>query len=242
MAGRIHNDVTDDLGSRIVAGEIAPDAVFTLAQLEHDYNASRTVARDAVQVLESLGLVASRRRVGITVQPRDSWDALAPRVIGWNLHGPFRQQQLEALMELRVAVEPTAARLAAARASAAQRAELRRLASRLRTLAVEGGGASDDFLAADVRFHDLLLHASGNPQLIALRAPVREVLTGRTRLGLTPQMPAPERSRSTNPSPPRSARETARRRRRTPARTCWRSGARSRPTTRSRDRRQCGAP
>ncbi|MGO1411094.1 MULTISPECIES: FadR/GntR family transcriptional regulator [unclassified Microbacterium] len=191
MAGRIHNDVTDDLGSRIVAGEIAPDAVFTLAQLEHDYNASRTVARDAVQVLESLGLVASRRRVGITVQPRDSWDALAPRVIGWNLHGPFRQQQLEALMELRVAVEPTAARLAAARASAAQRAELRRLASRLRTLAVEGGGASDDFLAADVRFHDLLLHASGNPQLIALRAPVREVLTGRTRLGLTPQMPAP---------------------------------------------------
>ena len=90
-----------------------------------------------------------------------------------------------------MAVEPTAARLAAARASAAQRAELRRLASRLRTLAVEGGGASDDFLAADVRFHDLLLHASGNPQLIALRAPVREVLTGRTRLGLTPQMPAP---------------------------------------------------
>ncbi|WP_105566515.1 FadR/GntR family transcriptional regulator [Microbacterium halophytorum] len=190
MAGRIHDDVTRDLGTRIVAGEIAPGAVFTLAQLENDYGASRTIARDAVQVLESLGLVASRRRVGITVQPRDSWDAFAPRVIEWNLQGPFRQQQLEALMELRVAVEPTAARLAALRATPAQRAELRRLAGRLRALGSEGNGASDDFLEADVAFHDLLLQASGNPQLIALRAPVREVLTGRTRLGLTPPVPA----------------------------------------------------
>ncbi|WP_156762139.1 FadR/GntR family transcriptional regulator [Microbacterium karelineae] len=190
MAGGIHSDVTSDLGSRIAAGDIPPGAVFTLAQLERDYEASRTVAREAVRVLESLGLVASRRRVGITVQPREAWDAFSPQLISWNLQGPFRHQQLAALMELRVAVEPTAARLAALRATPSQRAELRRLARRLREIGEEGRGASDEFLDADVAFHDLLLQASGNPQLIALRAPVREVLTGRSRLGLTPSIPA----------------------------------------------------
>ncbi|WP_437584216.1 FadR/GntR family transcriptional regulator [Paramicrobacterium sp. CJ85] len=190
MAG-IHSDVTDDLGARIAAGEFPPGSVFTLAQLEHDYGASRTVVREAVRVLESLGLVASRRRVGITVQPRDCWDAFAPQLIEWNLQGPFRRQQLSALMELRVAVEPTAARLAALRATPTQRAELRRLAAQLRAVGEAGHGTSDEFLAIDIAFHELLLRASGNPQLIALRNPVRDVLAGRARLGLNPRIPAP---------------------------------------------------
>ncbi|NHI17383.1 FadR/GntR family transcriptional regulator [Microbacterium excoecariae] len=190
MAGGIHGGVVDDLGTRIASGEIPPGSVLTLARLESDFQASRTVVREAVRVLESLGLLAARRRVGITVRPREEWDAFSPQLIAWNLHGPFRQQQLEALMELRVAVEPMAARLAAQRASDAQRAELRRLAEELRHLGARGLGASDAFLAADVAFHDVLLAASGNPQLGALRAPVREVLTGRSRLGMTPSVPA----------------------------------------------------
>ncbi|WP_221585325.1 FadR/GntR family transcriptional regulator [Microbacterium sp. G2-8] len=191
MATGIHSDVTSALGARIAAGDIPPGSVFTLAQLERDHEASRTVVREAVRVLESLGLVASRRRVGITVQPREQWDAFAPQLIEWNLQGPFRQQQLEALMELRVAVEPMAARLASLRATPAQRAELRRLAQALKELGERGLGASDAFLDVDIAFHDLLLAASGNPQLMALRRPVREVLAGRSRLGLTPQVPAP---------------------------------------------------
>lgn len=190
MAGGVHSDVLDDLGSRIAAGSIPPGAVFTLAQLEAEYEASRTVVRETVRVLESIGLVASRRRVGITVRPREEWDAFSPQLIAWNLQGPFRQQQLEALMELRVAVEPMAARLAAGHATAAQRAELRRQATRLRALGDASRGASDEFLEADIAFHDVLLAASGNPQLIALRGAVREVLAGRSRLGLTPSVPA----------------------------------------------------
>ncbi|WP_029149264.1 FadR/GntR family transcriptional regulator [Microbacterium indicum] len=185
----IHTSVVERLGARIASGELPPGSVLTLASIESEHSASRTVAREAVRVLESLGLVASRRRVGITVQPREEWDAFAPQLIEWNLRGPFRQQQLEALMELRVAVEPMAAQLAADRATPAQRAELRRLASELKGLGRAGEGAGDAFLEADVAFHDLLLASSGNAQLIALRAPVRQVLRGRSRLGLTPQIP-----------------------------------------------------
>ncbi|MGO1880445.1 MAG: FadR/GntR family transcriptional regulator [Microbacterium gubbeenense] len=190
MASDMHGDITSTLGARIAAGEVPPGSVLTLAQLERDHDASRTVVREAVRVLESIGMVRSRRRVGITVQSREDWEANSPQVIEWNLQGPFRQQQLEALMELRVAVEPTAAMLAAGRATPAQRAELRRLADRLRELSDRGLGASDDFLQADVEFHSLLLCASRNPQLRALCDPVREVLTGRSRLGMTPATPA----------------------------------------------------
>ncbi|MFC0675109.1 FadR/GntR family transcriptional regulator [Brachybacterium hainanense] len=187
----MHRDVLDDLGGRIAAGDPPPGSVLTLSGLEQRTGASRTVVREAVRVLESLGMVTSRRRVGITVQPREHWDAFSPQLIGWNLHGPFRQQQLEALAELRVAAEPMAAHLAARRATAAQRAELRRLADVLVDLGERGLGDTEPYLAADVRFHALLLAASGNPQLAALARPVQAVLEGRTRLGMTPGVPAP---------------------------------------------------
>lgn len=186
----VHGDITDHLGARIASGELPTGAVLTLARLEDEYGASRTVVREAVRVLESMGLVESRRRVGITVRPREEWDAFAPQLIRWNLQGSLRQQQLESLMEVRVAVEPTAARLAAVRATPTQRAELRRLAGRLYELGTEGLGASDEFHAVDVEFHALLLRASGNPQLSALCEPIREVLEGRVRLGMAPAVPA----------------------------------------------------
>lgn len=162
MANAVHRGVVDDLGRRITAGTVAPGAVFTVARLEADYQVSRTVVREAVRVLESLRLVESRRRVGLRVRPRDEWCALDPQVITWSLEGPFRQRQLAALMELRVAIEPVAAELAATRASTAQRAELNRLAEQLRFLGEQSKGNDPEFLAADLAFHDTLLLASGN--------------------------------------------------------------------------------
>src|SRR3546814_18245989 len=58
----------DDLGTRIVSGELAPGTVLTLAGLETRYLVSRTVIREAVRVLEAMGMLRSRRRVGVTVQ------------------------------------------------------------------------------------------------------------------------------------------------------------------------------
>ena len=107
----LHGGVLDDLGSRIASADLAEGTVLTLAHLESEYGASRTVVREAVRVLESMGMLASRRRVGITVQPRARWDELDPKVIRWTLAGPARQEHLAALMELRVAVERALYRL-----------------------------------------------------------------------------------------------------------------------------------
>lgn len=186
-----HGAVLDALGLRIAAGELPAGTVLTLAGLEHDFGASRTLVREAVRVLESLGMLVSRRRVGITVQPRAHWHVLGAEPIRWTLEGPLRQRHLVELMELRAALEPAAARMAAERASGAQRDELVRLATELHRLGLAGLGDSPAYLQVDIDFHTLLLAASDNALYAELAGPVREILVGRTGLGLTPADPAP---------------------------------------------------
>lgn len=190
MARGAHDDVLDQIGRRVATGELAAGEVMTLADLEAEYGVSRTVIRETVRVLESIGMVRAKRRVGVTIRPAQDWDTFDGHLIRWNLTGPQRHAQLETLMELRAAVEPTAARLAASRASHAQGGELVRLASELEALGKQSLGASAEYLAADLAFHSLLLGASGNPMFETLARPVRETLRGRAALGLTPATPA----------------------------------------------------
>lgn len=189
----LHTGVLDDLGRRIAWGEIEPGTVLTIAALEAGYEVSRSVVREAVRVLESMRMVAPRRRVGLTVRPQREWNALDTRLVTWNLAGPARRQELGALMELRVAIEPVAARLAADHADDDERARLGQLAARLRELGNAGFGESADYLAVDIEFHALILRASGNVMFAGtLGDVIGEVLAGRTRLGLSPSSPVVE--------------------------------------------------
>ena len=74
----LHSDVLADLGPRIVGGALPEGATLTLEWLGEEYGVSRTVAREVIQVLVSMGLVESRRRTGIRVRPRQEWDAFDP--------------------------------------------------------------------------------------------------------------------------------------------------------------------
>ena len=186
-----HSFVVNSLGSRIAAGSPGPGTVLTLTGLEAEYGVSRTVIREAVRVLESHGMLTSRRRVGITVQPIDSWDVLDASVIHWRLACSEREQQLVELMELRSAVEPVAARLAATRATPAQRARLMELAAVLEAEGHAARGNGPEFLRADNAFHALLLQASGNPLLARLAGPVTEVLAGRIANNMVGGVPEP---------------------------------------------------
>jgi DNA-binding FadR family transcriptional regulator len=187
----LHSELLDTLGREIADGMHPPGAALTLARLEQRFGVSRTVVREAVRVLESLGLVVSKRRVGVVVQEVGTWAVLDPRVIAWRLAGPGRDAQLRSLTQLRHAVEPTAARLAARVQGGGNGPELVRLARRLRELGERGLGDTDDYLEADVAFHTLVIRASGNEMFVALQGTIAEVLVGRTRLGLTPPWPVP---------------------------------------------------
>lgn len=186
----LHASVLDALGVRIVAGELAAGQVLTMDAVDHEYAVSRSVSREAIRVLESMGMVASRRRVGVTVQPRESWHVFDPRLIRWRLDGADRSEQLLSLSELRMGFEPVAAALAAERATPAQCGVL---AGAVSDMVVHGtSGDLEAYLDADTVFHRTLLEASGNEMLRALGGVVAEVLAGRTHHHLMPSTPNPE--------------------------------------------------
>ncbi|WP_240044296.1 FadR/GntR family transcriptional regulator [Nocardioides albidus] len=186
----LHDDVLDALGRRLVSGDLAVGTVLTLDDIDTEYDVSRSVSREAVRVLGSMGMVASRRRVGLTVQPRSSWQVFDPRLIRWRLDSEDRAAQLRSLGELRSGFEPVAASLAARRATPDQCGAL---TTTVGEMVVHGrAGDLEAFLAADIAFHRLLLEASGNEMLAALGGVVAEVLSGRTHHHLMPTKPKDE--------------------------------------------------
>lgn len=185
-----HAGVLDALGGRIASGSLAVGQVLTLEGICGEYAVSRSVAREAIRVLESMGMAASRRRVGITIQPRHRWNVFDPRVIRWRLDEGDRTEQLLQLSELRRGIEPVAAALAAERANPHH---CRIMAAAVSDMVVHGrDGNLDAYLLADTIFHRTLLEASGNEMLRALAGVVEEVLSGRTHHGMMPARPKPE--------------------------------------------------
>src|SRR5664280_234055 len=116
----LHEQVLAALGPALVAGEIGEGTVLRMDEIARQHGVSRTVARDVVKVLESLQLVTTRRRIGVTVRARGEWNLFDPRLIRWRLAGPDRARQLRSLSELRHGVEPVAAALAAVHAQPEQ--------------------------------------------------------------------------------------------------------------------------
>nr|WP_247600919.1 FCD domain-containing protein [Cellulomonas hominis] len=186
----MHSTVLEVIGSEITAGALPEGSVLTLEQIQQRFAVSRTVARETMRMLEHLGLVTSRRRVGLVVRPAADWMVFDPRVIRWRLAGPGRLAQLRSLTELRAAVEPVAAAAAARHADPGEVDRLLVLVARMRELGE--AGRLDEFAVCDIEFHALLLRAGRNEMFAALTDVVAEVLAGRTRHGLMPDRPRPE--------------------------------------------------
>lgn len=187
MPRNLHEHVLDSLGARIVGGDFSAGVTLSPDSLATELGVGRSVIREAFRVLESLGFVSATRRIGTRVLPSSNWNVYDPRVIAWRLSGTGEGAQLRSLTELRYAVEPMAAELAARHASPEIGGELLQIAARMRTLGRQGD--LEGFLELDMAFHALVLEASGNEMFRHLNGAVAEVLRGRTTLGLMPTHP-----------------------------------------------------
>ena len=186
----LHSRVLDELGQAICEGRMPADSTFTAEALENKYHVSRSVIRESLRALEAMGMVTSKRRVGNRVLPITDWNVYDLRVIRWRLAGKGRLDQLRSLTQLRTAIEPEAARLAASRAELGQASDLVGLSGRL--WAAGRAGDQELFLAIDVQFHALVMEMSGNEMFTRLSNLVSEVLIGRTNYGLMPKFPHDE--------------------------------------------------
>jgi DNA-binding FadR family transcriptional regulator len=149
----------DALGRAIVTGVYDTQRFPTEAELAAQHSVSRSVTREAVKMLTAKGLLTARPRKGTTVQPPSSWNLFDADVLRWLLERSFSLDLLRQFSELRVAIEPEAAALAAREADAAGLAAIEAGYRRMET-AEEG---QDDALESDIAFHIAILDACGNP-------------------------------------------------------------------------------
>ncbi|KAA0120606.1 FadR/GntR family transcriptional regulator [Mycolicibacterium sp. P9-22] len=177
-------EIVESIGRDIASGQIEEGAALNTESLMALFDVSRTAMREALKVLESMGLIEMKRRTGMRVRRMPDWNTLDPRIIRWRLTRPDRAGILRSVTELRESIEPTAARIAATDAPEADRRQLGPLVDAMAEAIRRGDRAA--FLDADLRFHDAVLTMSGNELFIALSRSVRGVLEGQTESGVLP--------------------------------------------------------
>ena len=175
---RLHGALLRKLGIAIVTGKYPPGSLLTdeIAFAE-ELQVSRGAYREALQALTSKGLVERRPKAGTRVLPRSRWNRLDPEVLGWFFISKPDMPFIRNLFELRLIIEPAAARLAAQRRGEddLQKMQAALAAMRLHTLANEDGRL------ADRDFHTALLEASRNETLVTLSASIASAVTWTTR-------------------------------------------------------------
>ncbi|WP_267378690.1 MULTISPECIES: FadR/GntR family transcriptional regulator [unclassified Sphingomonas] len=175
---RLRGAVIHMLGRAILTGEHKPgDILAGEVAYAEALGVSRGAYREAIQGLIAKGLVESRPRTGTRVLPRQRWNILDPDVLAWAFAGDPDIRLLRSLFELRSAVEPFAARLAAERRSEDDLTIMRNALEAMDrlTLATDGG------LEADRAFHEAILCASQNDALIALSSSIAAGVEWTTR-------------------------------------------------------------
>lgn len=147
------------LGKAIVSGEYGShNPIPSEAVLCEQLNVSRSAAREAVKSLAAKGLISSRARQGIKVRPEVEWNLFDQEVLGWIRDSNPSLGLLREFIQLRLAVEPEAARLAADLQSDEKIQEIGNALERMRK--AESG--LDDPLESDIAFHLSILNAGEN--------------------------------------------------------------------------------
>jgi DNA-binding FadR family transcriptional regulator len=113
------------------------------------------------------------------VRPKSDWNMLDPDFLAWHLRAALNENFVNDLFQLREIVEPQAAYLAAL---SRDPAAVKRIAAAYADMET-AKDATDDVTAADLRFHQAILDATGNLFVGALGGLIDTALVGTFQLG-----------------------------------------------------------
>jgi GntR family transcriptional repressor for pyruvate dehydrogenase complex len=174
VGARLSEQLADALIVGIRDGQLqAGQRLPTEAALVQRFGVSRTVVREALSRLKTLGLLESRQGSGAFVRHPGQRDA--ERLV---LAPDGSVAAVLQMVEVRRALEAESAALAAARCSAAGLASIRRALQAIEQAVAAGG----DGVAEDVAFHAAIAEAAGNPYLLATLAYLQQFLLDATRV------------------------------------------------------------
>lgn len=154
------------LGRSIISGEYNDNEPLpTEAELCEKFGVSRSAVREAIKMLLAKGLINSRPRQGIRILPENEWNIFDPDVLKWILESKPSKAVLREFFQLRYAIEPEAAALAARYGTPEQLADIAKSLERMKLTQP----FSEESLQADIDFHVSILQASNNRFYFRLR-------------------------------------------------------------------------
>jgi GntR family transcriptional repressor for pyruvate dehydrogenase complex len=158
---RISEEIIEQVRDLITSGRLKPgDRLPAERELALQLNVGRSTVREAIRVMESLGLVEVRAGEG-TFLVRGNGTARADSVTTAFLESWDNQHSF---FEVRGVIEPDLAALAARRATPEQIERMRALLHEQEEEILRGGNG----MKADTAFHFLLAEASGNEILVRI--------------------------------------------------------------------------
>ncbi|MDP3229496.1 MAG: FadR/GntR family transcriptional regulator [Acidovorax sp.] len=172
-SARLSDQVASALEAEIRAGRIqAAEKLPTEAVLAQQFQVSRTVVREAISRLKSLGLVDSRQGSGVYVQ--------APGIepLQFDLPHAASREAVMQIVEVRRALESEVAELAAQRRTSDDITAIRQAMQGI----ADAVRAGRDGVEEDVLFHRAIAHAAGNPFMISTLDYLAQFLKGATRV------------------------------------------------------------
>ncbi|MBT9465627.1 FadR/GntR family transcriptional regulator [Hydrogenophaga sp.] len=152
---RLTDKLAGLLLQRIESGELAPDERLPTEQrLAEQFGVSRTVVREAVSRLKSIGLLTSRQGSGVFVAPRHQARALAfdPLVV-------TSMESVLQVVEVRRGLEADVAALAAQRMTPEKARTIAQALEHLEACPPQGA----EGVEADLAFHRSIARATENP-------------------------------------------------------------------------------
>jgi DNA-binding FadR family transcriptional regulator len=158
--GKSHLEIAAALGGEILSGARLPGSRLpSMGEMFQKFGVSRLVVREVMRTLAAKGMVTSKSRVGTKVSDPTQWNWLDAQVLEWRGKIGLDQTFLKQLTQIRLALEPAAASLAAESRTDQDLAMLR--------TALKGmyGSGHDHqrFVQADRSFHDAVIAATHNP-------------------------------------------------------------------------------
>lgn len=168
-----HDQIAAILGTEILRGIHKPgDNMPPEPDLIARFQVSRTVMREVTKTLAAKGLVVSKTRIGTRVRDPVHWNYFDVDVLVWRVRIGLDDDFMRSLTEIRRALEPAAAALAAQRRTPSDIARLRDCVHEMG----QSGHSRQSFAEADLDFHLAIAIASGNPLLRSMASVIEAAL------------------------------------------------------------------
>ncbi|MGN6031222.1 MAG: FadR/GntR family transcriptional regulator [Thermomicrobiales bacterium] len=169
---RLADAIIDELAGEILRGDLPAGGLLPPEpQLSERFGVSRTVVREAIKRLQSLGLIEVRHGIGTIVLGHAAWDDLDPDLIRIRAEAGLIGDLAADLFAIRRTIEVDIAGIAALLRSDDDVATLSAIVQAMRAPGIAPAVYTD----LDLAFHDALLDAARNRLLAKMMQPVNQI-------------------------------------------------------------------